>query len=297
MSLIQRLSEIQNLPTLPEIVLRIQRLIMSEEGNATLLSRIIEQDPSLTAKILKVANSSFYCATNGKISSVSHAITRIGFNEVGHIALAVNFIRQFAHKSNVLDYKSFWRHSLASAYLCCFIAETKAGGRFLPRDGHTLFMAGLLHDIGILLYDQFFHKQFEEIIERAVKNETSFLVAEKRSVPSEMHGVLGGELLGLWKIDPAIVSAVRFHHAPDKAPETYRFLCSAAYLAEYYLCNMVLGSFEGSMEARPLDALSELNLTHEITINLLQRAQLEVEHSDLALALEKESPYSHLKMI
>ncbi|MBN1577928.1 MAG: HDOD domain-containing protein [Chitinispirillaceae bacterium] len=297
MSLIQRLPEIQNLPTLPEIVIRIQKLIMSEEGNATLLARIIEQDPALTAKILKVANSSFYCATNGKISSITLAITRIGFNEVGHIALAVNFVRHFSHKSNVLDYKGFWKHALTTAYLCCFIAEKNAGGRFSKQDRHNLFLAGLLHDIGILLYDQFFHDRFEDIIERAVKNETSFLVAEQKAAPSEMHGVLGGELLSLWKIDLPIVAAVRFHHAPDKAPENSRFICCATYLAEYYLCNMVLGSFEGSMEARPVDALAELNITHDMIINMIQRAQLEVEHSDLMLSLEKDSTYSHFKMI
>ncbi|MBN1307198.1 MAG: HDOD domain-containing protein [Chitinispirillaceae bacterium] len=297
MRMIQRISEIQQLPTLPEIVIRIQKLIMSEEGNATLLARIIEQDPALAAKILKVANSSFYCATSGKISSITLAITRIGFNEVGHIALAVNFVRHFSHKSNVLDYKGFWAHALTAAYLCCYIAENNAGGRFSKQDRHILFLAGLLHDVGILLYDQFFHEQFEHIIERAVKNETSFLVAEKQAVPSEMHGVMGGELLGLWKIDLPIVAAVRFHHAPDRAPENYRFICCAAYLAEYYLCNTVLGSFEGSMEAGPIDALAELNITHEMIINMLQRAQLEVEHSDLMFALEKDSTYSRLKTI
>ncbi len=297
MGLIQHLSEIQNLPTLPEIVLRIQKLIMSEEGNATLLARIIEQDPSLTAKILKVANSSFYCSANGKISSISLAIARIGFNEVGHIALAVNFVRQFSHKSNVLDYKNFWIHALTSAYLCCFIAENNSCRRFSPKERHTLFLAGLLHDIGILLFDQFFHKEFQLFIEQAVQNETSFLVAEKQAVPTEMHGILGGELLGLWKIDSSVASAVRFHHAPDKAPESHRLFSCVTYVAEYYLCNMVLGSFEGSMEARPFDPLAELNLTHETVISLLQRAQNEVEHSDLSLVLEKDTMSSNLKLI
>ncbi len=296
MSIIQRLSEIRNLPTLPEILLRIQRLIMSEEGNANLMARIIEQDPSLTAKILKVANSSFYCSTSGRISSVSLAITRIGFNEVGRIAMAANLIRYFSHKSNILDYKSFWIHSLTAAYLCCFVAESKDFSLCSPNDKHILFLAGLLHDIGILIYDQFFHEQFEKIIEVAVKNETSFLTAEKKVVPSEMHSLLGGELLNIWKIDPAIVSAVRFHHAPDKAPQNHRLFCLVTYLAELDLCNTALGSFEGSLEERPVNALAELNLTNDTLVDLLQRAQGEVERSDLVLAFEKETT-PHFKMI
>ena len=297
MNIIQRLSEIQNLPTLPEVVLRIQELIMSEEGDATLLARIIEQDPSLTAKILKVANSSFYCTTNKKISSISLAITRIGFNEIGHIALAVNFIRQFSHNSNVLDYKKFWKHALTAGYLCGLLAQTNQNGLFSQQDRHHLFIAGLLHDIGILLYDQFFHEQFEEIIERAVQKEIPFLVAEKEIVPAEMHGVVGSVLLEQWKLNSDLVAAVRFHHAPNKSPEKFRHLSFATYIAEYYLCNMILGSFEGSMEHINEGALDELNLTHDKLVELLQLAKEEVEHSDLVLAMEHDSTFSHLKSI
>ncbi len=294
---IHHLVEINNLPTLPEIVLRIQELIMSEEGNATLLARIIEQDPSLTAKILKVANSSFYCGTNGKVSSINLAITRIGFNEIGHIALAVNLIRQFSHKSNVLDYKKFWKHALTSACLCRKMAESDTKGRFSVSDQHTLFLAGLLHDIGILLYDQFFHKEFERIIEHAVRKEIPFLVAEQETVPAEMHGILGSSLLDLWKIDRTIVAAVHFHHAPDKASENYRVFSSVTYLAELFLCNNVLGSFEGTMEPRGQNALEYLEFSHDMMIDLLQRAQQEVDASELALAMENDQNLSHLKAI
>lgn len=296
MRIIQRLSEIQNLPTLPEIVLRIQELIMSEEGNAALLSRIIEQDPALTAKILKVANSSYYCSVNGKISSVNLAITRIGFNEIGHIALAVNFVRTFSQKSNILDYKRYWKHSLAAAYLTSMIGEY-AGNTFSRQDKHYLFLAGLLHDIGILMYDQFYHPQFENIIETALKKETSFLEAEHEAVPNETHAILGSILLDLWKISPAIVSAVRFHHAPENAPEMFRPMAYAAYLAEYLLCNSALGSFEGSIEAGQKNVLNTLGLTHEMTNEFIIRTDLEVERSELVYALDNDSSRTHFKAV
>ena len=297
MSLIQRLSEIQNLPTLPEIVLRIQRLVMSEEGDATLLSRIIEQDPSLSAKILKVANSSYYCSTSGKITSISNAITRVGFNEVGHIALAVNLVRQFSHRSNVMDYKAFWKHSLTAAYLCSLIAEANHCGLFTSGDRHMLFLAGLLHDIGILVYDQFFHAEFEDIIREAVDGEVSFLFAEKNRVPNEMHGMIGGVLLNLWKIDHLIVSAVRFHHAPDNATESVRRYAMVTYLAEFFLCNSVIGSFEGTMESCPYDIFAELNVTNEEIGGLYQKALLEVEQSDLMSAIGRDATTTRLRNI
>jgi len=297
MSLIQHLSEIQNLPTLPEIVLRIQELIMSEEGDATLLSRIIEQDPALTAKVLKVANSAYYGSTRGRISSISLAITRIGFNEIGHIALAVNFVRQFSHRSNILDYKKFWIHALTAAHVCRMIADENADGSFLPEDRHTLFLAGLLHDIGILLYDQFFHKEFEYVIDQALLNEESFIVSEAKHVPTETHGAVGSILLELWKIDFSIIAAVRFHHYPAKAPENYRKFAHVTHLAEFYLCNRILGSFEGTIEGCTEELLSTMNLSNDIMIQFMHNAQLEVERSELLQALENDNTYSQLKSI
>ena len=297
MRLTQRLSEIQNLPTLPEIVLRVQRLVMSEEGNATLLARIIEQDPSLSAKILKVSNSSYYCSTSGKISSIANAITRVGFNEVGHIALAVNFVRQFSQRSNVMDYRQFWKHSLTSAYLCSAIGERNHCGRFKPCDRHLLFLAGLLHDIGILVYDQFFHTVFEEIIREAVVGETSFLSAEKTIVPNEMHAQVGGVLLNLWNIDHSIVNAVRFHHAPENAPESIRLYSHVTFLSEQFLCNREVGSFEGTVSAQSDELLDTLNITVDIISDLYENAQSEVAHSDLMSAISRDATSTRLRSI
>ena len=297
MNIIQRLSEISNLPTLPEIILRIEMLIMSEEGNATLLARIIEEDPSLTAKVLKVANSSFYRTSEKKISSISRAITRIGFNEIGHIALAVNFVQQFSQKSNVLDYREFWKHALTAAHLCSMIAQENACGRFSQTDRHALFLAGLLHDIGILIYDQFFHAEFEQIIETAIKKETSFLDAELQVVPKELHGKVGSALLERWKIDNNVIAAIRFHHVPGKASENYRIYVLVTHLVEYYLCNHALGSFEGSMEALPFDMVAELNISHDTLTELYQKALDEVENSNLVQAFESNNDSFRLTKI
>lgn len=283
MNLIQHLSEIRYLPTLPEIVIRIQKLIMSEEGNAALLAGIIEEDPALTSKILKVANSSFYCASAGRITSVSLAITRIGFNEIGHIALAIHLVRQFSQKSNALDYKTFWKHSLTAAYLCKKIGESQKE-LFTENECHILFLSGLLHDIGILVYDQFFHQEFEVIINEAIKKETSFLMAEQSIAPNELHSDIGSMLLKLWKFAPEIETTVRFHHNFDNAPEIYRNLVFVIYLAEYYLCSLSLGSFEGSMEADEPEIPAVFDLKHETVIELIKNTESDVEKSNLVQA-------------
>jgi len=294
MNIFQRLSEIHELPTLPEIAFRIQELINSEESDVLMLSRLIEQDPALSAKLLKVANSSFYSSPLKKITSVKFAITRIGFNEVGHIALAVSLIRQFTRRSNILDYKQFWRHSLSSAFLTKMTAHA-SGIDFSNKEQNEFFLAGLLHDIGILIYDQFFHEQFEEIMNYALKKEISYLDAEKDVAPQETHSVVGSALLEMWKIDMSIISSVRFHHNPEKAPEKFRSASMAAYLSEYILCNSHLGSFEGLITNGKKEILETLQMTPGMMAGFLRLVECEVEKSELVLALESENSVFQLR--
>lgn len=285
MNILQRLSEIHELPTLAEITLRIQTIVTSDDGDANALARIIEQDPALSAKILKIANSSFYGIVGPRISNVKYAITRIGFNEVGHIALAVSIIKKFSRHSSVLDHKQFWRHSLTAGYLANAVADA-SGIEFTPRMRHALFLAGLLHDIGILIYDQFFHEEFEIIIDHALKCETSYLEAEQAAAPRETHSLLGSALLELWRLDAPVISGVRFHHAVDRAPEKDRPIAAAAYLAEYLLCNSGLGSFEGLINQGNKSILEYLQIRPESLADFLEQVEIEVNHSDLMFALE-----------
>lgn len=292
--MMQRLSEITELPTLPEIAFRIQTLINSEEGDASMLARIIEQDPSLSAKILKVANSSFYSTSISKISSIKIAITRIGFNEVGNIALAVCLIRNFSKNSNILDYRQFWKHSLSSAFLTKMAVES-SGLSLSPREQHGFFLSGLLHDIGILIYDQFFHEQFEKIIDYALKKEISYLDAERDLVPQENHCVVGSALLELWKLDISLISSIRFHHNPEKAPEQFRPATMATYLSEFILCNSHLGSFEGLITDGKKDIVSALQMTPDMISDYMRLVEYEVEKSELVLALDSDNSVFHLR--
>lgn len=289
MNYLQRLSEIKGLPTLPKIALRIREIIISDLGNASMLARIIEQDPSVASKVLKVANSSFYSTSGNRITSIKFAITRIGFNEIGHIAMAVSLIKKFSSKSNVLDYKYFWKHSLAAGFLTNNIHGSVD---FSPENRQVLFLSGLFHDIGILIMDQFFHEQFEKIINLAFKEEISYLEAEKKVCPMENHAILGSALLEYWNLDTGIISAIRHHHNPEKAPEKNRTTAYATYLSEYFLCNSCLGSFEGQVLNENRNAMKFLNLTPEDMERYLRLAEYEVDRSDMVLALEmQDSPF------
>jgi HD-like signal output (HDOD) protein len=291
------MGEINELPTLPEVLFKVHELVNSDDGNATTLARITEHDPSLTTKILKVANSSYFGPVNQRISSLPLAIARIGFNEVRNIVTAISCIKQFSKRSNILDYRAFWRHSLTAAYLTKIIADT-AQIQYAAQDRQFFFLTGLLHDIGILVFDQFFHKEFGEIMDYALRKECSFLTAEQQVTGKESHQVVGSALLELWKIDPSVISGVRFHHyGLDRVPELHRSVANVSFIAEYILCNCSLGSFEGTIQEIDKGLLDTFKLTPDAMASLFAAAESQVEKSDLIVSMGMGGQSGELRRI
>ena len=297
MNILQRMHEIHELPTLPEVLFKVQALVNSDEGTAASLARITEQDPSLTAKILKVANSSYFGPVHQRISSLPLAIARIGFNEVRNIVTAISCIKQFSKRSNLLDYKAFWRHSLTAAYLTKTIADT-AKVTCAAQDRQFFFLVGLLHDIGILVLDQFFHDEFAEIMDYAMRKECSVLVAERQVIGKESHQFVGSALLEMWKIDSAVISGVRFHHyGLEKVPELHRTIAQIGYCTEFILCNSGLGSFEGTTEDIDKGVIDAFKLAPDAIAMLFNAAEAQVEKSDLIVAMGLSGPAGDLRRI
>ncbi|MDR0307306.1 MAG: HDOD domain-containing protein [Chitinispirillales bacterium] len=295
MSILKRLNGITDLPTLPEIAIKVQQLIYSDEGDAARLAKLIQQDPSLSAKILQVANSGFYSAAN-RILSIPIAITRLGFNEIGQIIIATSLIKKLSKKSKILDYTQFWRHALTAAYITDIAAKMNADA-FNAEQRQSLYLSGLLHDIGILIYDQFFHEEFNFIIDYAIKNELSYIEAENAVAPKETHAAIGAALLEIWKLDSTIISGVRFHHVPEKAPSNFKAIPYAVHLSEYILCNSGLGSFEGLMIHNSGNILDGMKISVESLPAYLNAAKKEVEKSDLILAIGKAEPNQLLRSV
>ena len=287
-NIISRLNSVKNLPTIPEIALRAQQIIYSDEGDAAALSRLIEQDPSISAKVLQLANSSFYSAAN-RISSVSTAITRLGFNEIGDLVIATAVIKELSRQSpHRLDYRQFWRHALTAAHMAGIAAQAN-GVRSGMVDRHALYLSGLMHDIGILIYDQFFHEEFQAILDYAAERELSYLEAERAVAPKDSHAGLGAALLEIWKLTPDVINGVRFHHSPERAPDKQKTIPCAIYLSEYILCNSRIGSFEGVVErAEGLSGVANVGAAE--LPEYMSRAEAEVEKSDVISTLLRGEP-------
>lgn len=245
MSIVRKLSQIEELPVLPEIMVKVRAIIDSDDSGANELAKIIEKDPAISSTVLKTANSAYYNISRRQINSIPEAITRIGFNEVQKITVALSVIKQFTDSKSNINYRGFWKHSIAAASLSTLIIDMGNNSNVDNIREH-FYMSGLLHDIGTLVLDQFFHKEFALVLNRVAETGEAFLEAEKALLMNENHPFVGGALLEIWKLSSPVISAVRYHHDPHKAPQNFKPLVSAVHIAEYILCNTIgAGSFEG----------------------------------------------------
>lgn len=287
MNILTRLSDIKEIPTLPEILLKVKKLVNSDESDAKTLSHLIKQDQALTSKVLRTANSSFYIPTARRISSVPEAITRIGFDEVLRITLAMSIIDQFQKSKNMIGYKNIWQHSLTAANMTLTIADLIQKGTG-AEERQDLFLAGLLHDIGIIILDQFFHSEFDQIIQYAMEEEKTYLQSEQAIMPKETHSMIGGALLEIWKLALPVIVAVRYHHSPQKCPEKYRTIVSIVSLTEYILCSGYVGSFEGEFESMDQTVWDFTGINPNDLSSLYHKAENEIKKTDMTFSFDSE---------
>ncbi|MGE5314488.1 MAG: HDOD domain-containing protein [Acidobacteriota bacterium] len=205
-SLLQGYIEISSLPMM---FVRITEAINNPRTSVHEISKIIGEDPGLTARLLRIVNSAFYNFPT-KIDTISRAVTIVGTQQLRDLALATSVIRLFKGIPRELaDMESFWRHSIA----CGAAARTLAGYR-RESNIERFFVAGILHDLGRLVIFGKVPEQAREAI--AMANEKNMpLYQAERTVLGFDHALVGRALLQLWKLPNNLVDVVSYHHAPS----------------------------------------------------------------------------------
>ena len=199
---------IEQIPTLPIVSQKILLLLSDENVSLPKVASLIERDQALAVKILKVANSAFY-GTLSKVSTIDHALVILGIEEVRSILLAFSIHNFFSdHRDGHFDRTRFWKHSV----VCSQIAKYLARYFNVVRD-ETIFLSGLIHDMGKVVFDQYFHEDFLKIIEQVSSNGESFSHAEKQ-VLGITHYQVAAKLLQQWKFPEKVTMQVFYHHAP-----------------------------------------------------------------------------------
>jgi putative nucleotidyltransferase with HDIG domain len=200
--------EIERIPTIPVISKEVLTLLSDEDVSIKKLAQVIEKDQSMTVRILKMANSAFY-GTLSRVSSIDHALVILGIAEIRSILMAFS-IRDFFRdaKGNSFDRNRFWKH----AVICSQVAKYLARYFKVPSDD-TLFLSGLIHDMGKVVFDQYFHEEFEKIVDFVNEHHTTFSEAEKQVI-GVTHYQVAAKLLQQWQFPQKVVMQVFYHHAP-----------------------------------------------------------------------------------
>jgi diguanylate cyclase (GGDEF)-like protein len=203
---------IDNLPTLPGIAIKILEAVQREEPDVDEISDIISMDPPLSAKVLRLVNSSFYNLPS-KITSVHHSIKMLGLNSVKNIALGFSLVNNFqSKKSNGFDYTRFWKNSLVGAISAKLLTE-----KLNPQLLDNAFFMGLLQNIGILTLGHCVPSQYNLVLSEMEKASSESQDAED-FILGYNHQEIGEYLMKSWGLPETLYIPVGYHHSPENLP-------------------------------------------------------------------------------
>lgn len=205
--------EISGLVTLPDVYLRINRLVEDPDSTTTDIAKAISQDPSFTVRLLRVANSALY-AFPSAVDNVPKAVVIIGTAQIRNLALSMSVASSFEGLPNELvSMQNFWRHSLLCALTARYLAK-----EVRRCDPDALFTAGLLHDIGELVIFNRLPEQAKEALLMVLDSQDEIPIYQaERQVIGFDHADVGGELARQWKLPPLLEECIAYHHQIDKA--------------------------------------------------------------------------------
>jgi len=223
------LADLDNIPTPPQLYFDIREELNSSSSDARSIAAIISTDPSISAKILKVANSGFY-AVPRSVTEMRDAITFLGVDTVVTLVLAAHVFKRLPVPGVNLD--ALWQHSLTVSAMAQQIVIQEGGDRLSV---NTAGVAGLLHDIGELILLANVPDIYYPMIRRFAGDEDARLALELEHF-GVTHAQLGSYVLSLWSLPDAVVEAVALHHDVSRhAGDTASLTNKAVFAAERFL--------------------------------------------------------------
>lgn len=255
---------ISHIATLPEITLKIIEMVEDPTSTAQDLHKLIANDPALCSRILKVVNSAFYGLPR-QIGSINRAIVLLGLNAVKNIAIAASLTKLFRGGDICANFsaRDLWLHSIATASFGKLICdELKLG---LPDEA---FLAGLIHDIGIMVEMQSDRAKLAKVFEQITFDQDGTphqnMLEIEREVFGADHQQFGAGLCNAWKFPKSFTYVAGHHHDPTALPEANRMLTTVVHIADRLSAQFEYGFRADIRElAIPGSALDELRLTRE----------------------------------
>jgi HD-like signal output (HDOD) protein len=252
-SIVALLDDVEGLVSPPDICLRLFELIHAPNTGAADIAAVVSVDPNLTARLLRMANSSFYSFSR-KIDTISRAITVIGNTELYQLVLSISAVKTFAHIPNELvKMETFWRHSVYTGLLARALAI-----RANVLHPERLFVAGLMHDLGSLVLYHQRPDAMRDILLVADGDEEVLYQSELERFEFS-HASVAGHMMEQWQLPEALIDAIRWHHQPEAA-RVASIEAHILYLANHLVNESEQGNFMGSPRADIQISQSQLNI-------------------------------------
>ncbi len=200
--------KIVDLPTIPRTLMRIWQILESSESSFGDLENVISLDQALTAKVIRLANSTFYNTTH-RVSNVKSAIVNVGFDAIRNLVIAVSVTSIFKRRKDANRYfplNEFWRHCVGVGVAARVLASGIDG-----LNAEDCFCGGILHDIGKFVLNFLFPKEFATALGIASADRISLREAEER-VFSADHAQFGEALAKLWNFSDGLKIMIGGHH-------------------------------------------------------------------------------------
>lgn len=204
--MIEGMSRVSALPT---VFAKVNELLNDPTSSASDLGRVISGDQALTARLLKLVNSTFY-GFPSKIDTVSRAVTIIGFRQLKELVLGTSILNMFKDLGDNISFsmEEFWKHCLG-----CGVASRVLAIYRREENPESYFVAGLLHDIGRLVLLESSPEKYREVFAH-VDNKKALIVEAEKDVFGFTHAAVAKELISFWRLPDSLQGAVGYHHVP-----------------------------------------------------------------------------------
>lgn len=249
-----------DMASVKNVITGIVRLLSNPDSSINDIKEIILVDPPLLSKVLKLANSAYY-APSKPIEVIDKALIMIGFDAVMELALNQKASELFDNSDKIFNYSAsdLWENNVAVALFGKFIYRKEFG-----ENGELAYVAGLLHNIGIIIFDQFLHEEFIEILEEANNLKTDLFEIEKKQL-GFTHAQLGKAIIEDWNLEGNITSSIEWHHQPDKVENQNLKLTNTLYIADYFCSHKKIGYSDAPYQTKEsfLKCIKNINLSAE----------------------------------
>jgi HD-like signal output (HDOD) protein len=272
-ALLQRLEGLRQIPTIPAVLAPLLRYLQQpvEQIDVQKVTDLLSQDKSLAAQCLQMANSPLFGRARN-VQSLRAAVVSLGFHHVSDIAMSCGVLNMLPCDKSSLDPVVFWEHSLGCALICRHLARKIHFG-----DPGKAYLAGLLHDLGIIVNLWVLPKEFREAWDLGKAEGIPLHEAEQRCL-GFTHCESGRLLAERWQLAPELIEVVGFHHEPEKSAD-HGGLAALVQLADL-LCRMSELNY-GYVEQRQVSLMEQSGFAylaqHDEKLNDFDWARLTFE--------------------